>query len=102
MILDLFGSKRALVKTSDDYIVESVRSSKSQALQSSSPITWFAQLAAIDAYVPTMAYLIRSIQHDGPLGRALMNQLSSRMRTGTPGRSPSVDGGPESPLRQAF
>ena len=56
LVLHHFGSKEGLRKACDDYILESIRASKSEALQSGSPTTWFSQLAQIDSYAPMMAY----------------------------------------------
>ena len=39
-----FGSKESLRKACDDYIPESIRTTKSEALQSMSPASWFARL----------------------------------------------------------
>ncbi len=75
VLLGLYGSRRDLLKSCDDYIAELIRSSKSQALQSHSPDTWFAALSEIESYAPMMAYLVRSMESGGLLGRALMNQM---------------------------
>lgn len=75
VLLDMFGSKAALLRACDDYIAEAIRTSKSQALQSMSPHTWFAALSEVDSYAPLMAYLVRSMESGGQLGRALMDQM---------------------------
>ena len=40
VVRDLFASKRDLINACDDYIVATVRATKSQALQSHDPATW--------------------------------------------------------------
>ena len=75
LILHHFGSKEGLRKACDDYILESIRTSKSEALQSASPTTWFAQLAQIESYAPMMAYLVQSMQSGGDLGRTLTRRM---------------------------
>src|ERR1700759_4658032 len=60
LVIHHFGSKDGLRKACDDYIAEEIRSTKSEALQSKDPATWFAQLAEIEDYAPLMAYLVRS------------------------------------------
>jgi TetR/AcrR family transcriptional regulator, regulator of cefoperazone and chloramphenicol sensitivity len=52
-----------------------IRASKSEALQSVSPTTWFAQLAQIESYAPIMTYLTRSMTAGGDLGRTLTERL---------------------------
>ncbi len=75
LILHHFGSKEGLRKACDDYILESIRTSKSEALRSASPATWFSQLAHIESYAPMMAYLVQSMQSGGHLGRTLTRQM---------------------------
>lgn len=71
----LAGSARELRQVCDDHILESVRSAKSEALQSMSPDIWFRQLAAIDDYAPMMNYLVRSMLAGGKPGRTLMHRM---------------------------
>jgi AcrR family transcriptional regulator len=75
VVLDMFGSKAALLRACDDYIAESVRTSKSAALQSMSPASWFAQLSAIEDFAPMMTYLVRSLQDGGRLGQTLLRKM---------------------------
>src|ERR1700744_3984826 len=62
LVIHHFGSKDGLRKACDDYIAEEIRSGKSEAMRSTDPATWFAQMAEIEAYAPLMAYLERSLQ----------------------------------------
>jgi AcrR family transcriptional regulator len=71
----LFGAAEGLRNACDEHILETIRTAKSEALQSMSPATWFAELAAIESYAPMMAYLVRSMLYGGALGRALMRQM---------------------------
>jgi AcrR family transcriptional regulator len=75
LILHHFGSKEGLRKACDDYILESIRAAKSEALQHASPAAWLSQLAQIDSYAPMMAYLVQSMQSGGDLGRTLTQRL---------------------------
>jgi AcrR family transcriptional regulator len=75
LVIHHFGSKQGLRTACDDYALELIRDNKSEALQSTSPATWFAQLAAIDTYAPVTAYLMRSMRDGGELGRTLMRQM---------------------------
>jgi len=54
-----FGCIEGLRKACDEYILESIRTAKSESLQSMSPATWFAQLAQIESYAPMMNYQAR-------------------------------------------
>ena len=65
LVIHHFGSKDGLRKACDDYIAEEIRSSKSEAMNSSDPATWFAAMAEIEEYAPLMAYLVRSMQAGG-------------------------------------
>ena len=75
LVIHHFGSKDGLRKACDDYIAEEIRTSKSEALQSKDPATWFAQLAEIESYAPMMAYLVRSMQSGGELATMLWRRM---------------------------
>ncbi|HME47828.1 TetR/AcrR family transcriptional regulator [Mycobacterium sp.] len=99
-VTDHFGSEAGLLKACDEYILESIRISKSEALQSTSPAPASAQLAQIESYAPMMTYLVRDMQSGGELGRSLMRQmidnaeqyLEDGVRAGTikPSRDPKA------------
>jgi AcrR family transcriptional regulator len=98
LVIHHFGSKEGLRKACDDYIAEEIRNSKSEALKSKDPATWFAQMAEIESYAPMMAYLVRSMQSGGELANMLWRRmidnaeeyLDEGMRAGTlkPSRDP--------------
>jgi AcrR family transcriptional regulator len=75
LVIHHFGSKEGLRKACDDYIAEEIRIADSEALQSMDPATWFAQLAAIDSYVPMTAYVVRSMQTGGELAKTLWRRI---------------------------
>jgi TetR/AcrR family transcriptional regulator, regulator of cefoperazone and chloramphenicol sensitivity len=75
LVIHHFGSKDGLRKACDDYIAEEIRSSKSEAIRSNDPATWFAQMAEIEEYAPLMAYLVRSMQTDGDLAKMLWRRM---------------------------
>jgi len=98
LVIHHFGSKEGLRKACDDYIAEEIRTSKSEALRSNDPATWFAQMAEIESYAPLMAYLVRSMQSGGELATMLWRRmidnaeeyLAEGVRAGTvkPSRDP--------------
>ncbi|OBJ26976.1 TetR/AcrR family transcriptional regulator [Mycobacterium colombiense] len=75
LVIHHFGSKDALRKACEDYIAETIRGTKSEALQSNDPATWFAQMAEIEEYAPLMAYLVRSMQAGGDLANMLWRRM---------------------------
>jgi AcrR family transcriptional regulator len=75
LVIHHFGSKDGLRKACDDYIAEEIRSGKSEAMRSTDPATWFAQMAEIESYAPLMAYLVRSMQTGGELAKALWQKM---------------------------
>lgn len=75
LVIHHFGSKEGLRKACEDYIAEEIYSSKSEALRSNDPATWFAQMAEIEAYAPLMAYLVRSMQAGGELANMLWRRM---------------------------
>ncbi|OBH45629.1 TetR/AcrR family transcriptional regulator [Mycobacterium mantenii] len=75
LVIHHFGSKEGLRKACEEYIAETIRNSKSEALQSNDPATWFAQMAEIEEYAPLMAYLVRSMQTGGDLANLLWRRM---------------------------
>lgn len=75
LVIHHFGSKDGLRKACEDYIAETIRDSKSEALQSNDPATWFAQMAEIEEYAPLMAYLVRAMQAGGDLANMLWRRM---------------------------
>lgn len=75
LVIHHFGSKDGLRKACDDYIAEEIRSGKSEAMRSTDPATWFAQMAEIESYTPLMAYLVRSMQTGGDLAKTLWQKM---------------------------
>lgn len=75
LVIHHFGSKDGLRKACEDYIAETIRGTKSEALQSNDPATWFAQMAEIEEYAPLMAYLVRSMQTGGDLANLLWRRM---------------------------
>lgn len=75
LVIHHFGSKDGLLQACDDYIAETIRQNKSEAIRSNDPATWFAQLAEIESYAPMTAYLVRSMQSAGPLAKTLWRTM---------------------------
>src|ERR1700759_4474697 len=70
-----FGTKDGLRKACDDFVAEEITDSKSAAIRSNGPATWFARRAEIEAYAPLMAYLVRSLHPGGDLATTLWNRM---------------------------
>lgn len=75
LVIHHFGSKEGLRKACEDFIAEKIRNTKSEAIQSNDPATWFAQLAEIEDYAPLMAYLVRSMQTGGDLANMMWRRM---------------------------
>lgn len=75
LVIHHFRSKEGLRKACEDYIAEKIRNTKSEAIQSNDPATWFAQLAEIEDYAPLMAYLVRSMQTGGDLANMMWRRM---------------------------
>lgn len=75
LVIHHFGSKDGLRKACEDYIAETIRGTKSEAVRSNDPATWFAQMAEIEEYAPLMAYLVRSMQSGGELANMLWRRM---------------------------
>ncbi|OBH42756.1 TetR family transcriptional regulator [Mycobacterium intracellulare] len=75
LVIHHFGSKEGLRKACEDYIAEKIRNTKSEAIQSNDPATWFAQMAEIEDYAPLMAYLVRSMQTGGDLANMMWRRM---------------------------
>jgi AcrR family transcriptional regulator len=96
LVIHHFGSKEALRRACDEYVAEEIRSAKSEAMRSTSPASWLAQMAEIESYAPMMAYLVRSMQSGNDLAKALWRRMidnaeqymAEGVRTGTIKPSP--------------
>ncbi len=75
LVIHHFGSKEGLRKACDDFVVEEIRASKSETIQSTDPATWFAALAEIESYAPLVSYLVRSMQSGGELAKMLWQSM---------------------------
>ena len=75
LVIHHFGSKEALRKACDDYVAESIRSSKSESMQNADPASWFAQMADMESFAPSLAYLVRSMQSGGELSKMLWRNM---------------------------
>ncbi|MEB3021053.1 TetR/AcrR family transcriptional regulator [[Mycobacterium] crassicus] len=75
LVIHHFGSKDGLRKACDDYIAETIYIGKSEAIRSTDPATWFAQMAEIESYAPLMTYLVRNLQDGSELARTMWQQL---------------------------
>jgi TetR/AcrR family transcriptional regulator, regulator of cefoperazone and chloramphenicol sensitivity len=75
LVIHHFGSKEGLRQACDDFIAESVRTSKTESLQTSDPAAWFAQMAEIESFASQMAYLVRSMQTGGELAKSLWRTM---------------------------
>lgn len=75
LVIHHFGSKGGLRKACEDYIAETIHGTKSEALQSNDPATWFAKMAEIEEYAPLMAYLVRAMQSGGELANMLWRRM---------------------------
>jgi AcrR family transcriptional regulator len=75
LVIHHFGSKEGLRRACDEFVAETVRTSKSESLQNADPASWFAQLAEIESFAPMMAYLVRSLQTGGDLAKSLWRNM---------------------------
>jgi AcrR family transcriptional regulator len=75
LVIHHFGSKDGLRQACDDFVAESVRTAKSESIQSSDPASWFAQIAEVESFAPQMAYLMRSMQSGGDLAKTLWRTM---------------------------
>lgn len=75
-LTELFGSIEGLRAACDDHVQETVRTAKTDALTNPDPRPWFAQVADIDSFAPTMSYLVRTLQSGGESARALFQKMT--------------------------
>nr|WP_296781112.1 TetR/AcrR family transcriptional regulator [Rhodococcus sp. (in: high G+C Gram-positive bacteria)] len=69
-----FGSKDGLRRACDEYVLSVVHDSKSASL-SNSPAGVIEQLAEIDRYAPTVAYIVRSFAAGGHLATEMFERM---------------------------
>ncbi|TGD85702.1 TetR/AcrR family transcriptional regulator [Mycolicibacterium sp. CH28] len=81
LVIHHFGSKEGLRRACDDFIAEEIRSEKSDAIRSTDPATWLAQVAEIESFAPLMAYLVRSMQSGGELANHLWRTMIANVES---------------------
>lgn len=69
-----FGSKEGLRRACDEYVLAVIHESKSASL-AGSPTSVIEQLAEIDHYAPTVAYIVRSFAVGGQLATAMFERM---------------------------
>lgn len=74
-LTELFGSIEGLHAACDDYLQETIRKAKTEALTNPDPRPWFAQVADIESFAPMMSYLVRTLQSGGESARALFGHM---------------------------
>ncbi|MCP9270976.1 TetR/AcrR family transcriptional regulator [Mycolicibacterium arenosum] len=75
-LTEMFGSIEGLHAACDDYLQDTVRKAKTEALTNPDPRPWFAQVADIESFAPMMSYLVRTLQSGGESARALFQQMT--------------------------
>jgi TetR/AcrR family transcriptional regulator, regulator of cefoperazone and chloramphenicol sensitivity len=75
LVIHHFGSKEGLRAACDEFVTESILTTKTESVQTSDPATWFAQLAQIESFAPLTAYLVRSMQTGGDLAKSMWRTM---------------------------
>ncbi|MEV3901484.1 TetR/AcrR family transcriptional regulator [Mycobacterium sp. NPDC050551] len=75
-LTEMFGSVEGMRRACDDFLMSSIRRSKTDALTSRDPGSWLAQLKNIESYAPMLTYLIRSLEDGERIGHTLLQQMS--------------------------
>ncbi|WP_018179564.1 TetR/AcrR family transcriptional regulator [Jongsikchunia kroppenstedtii] len=70
-----FGSKEGLRTECEAYVIERIRVVKTESLTRPSAAGLLRQLAEVEEYAPFIAYIIRSYQAGGPLGRSMFEHM---------------------------
>ena len=75
LVIHHFGSKDGLRRACDEHVADTIRTTKTESVQTSDPAAWFAQMADIESFAPLMAYLVRSMQSGGELAKMLWRNM---------------------------
>ncbi|WP_017608393.1 TetR/AcrR family transcriptional regulator [Nocardiopsis xinjiangensis] len=75
LVIHHFGSKQKLHAACDDHVRDVVAEAKKQTLNSRDRATFLEQMAHADEYSGLLAYIIRSVQAGGELGRHFFDQM---------------------------
>lgn len=70
-----FGSKDGLREVCDNHVLEVIRDDKAGFLTAPSGAVMLAKLAAIEAYAPLIAYIVRSFSAGGRLAESLFEHF---------------------------
>ncbi|KOX22178.1 TetR/AcrR family transcriptional regulator [Nocardiopsis sp. NRRL B-16309] len=75
LVLHHFGSKAGLRETCDEYVRQTIRETKTEAVTAHGEQTFLQQLAEIDEYSDLLGYVLRSLQAGGPMAVALFEHM---------------------------
>lgn len=99
-LVTMFGSVAGLRRACDEYVQQTVRAAKTEALTSPDPKEWLRQVASIETFAPTMEYQVQTLRTRDDAGRVLMQKMTDNVerylddavRAGTvrPSRDPKV------------
>ncbi|WP_028046113.1 TetR/AcrR family transcriptional regulator [Cellulomonas sp. URHE0023] len=75
LVIHHFGSKDGLRAACDEFVLETIRHEKSDAMADQSPGEVIGRLATIDAYAPLFAYVVQSLMEGGALAGTFVDGL---------------------------
>jgi len=75
-LTECFGSIEGMRAACDDYLQATVAAAKTESLVNPDPSSWATHIADIEAYVPLVRYLVRSLELDDAAGKALLQRMT--------------------------
>lgn len=76
LVIHHFGSKQTLRQACDEHVLATTREMKHDTIDEvSSGRSILHRFAEVDEAAPLLAYILRSLQHGGPLAKAFVDQM---------------------------
>lgn len=75
LVIHHFGTKEKLRKACDAHILEEIGHAKYESLVESTGGRFLEYFATAEQFAPIFAYVLRSLQHGGPLARSFVDQM---------------------------
>ncbi|GGC00054.1 TetR/AcrR family transcriptional regulator [Cellulomonas carbonis] len=75
LVIHHFGTKERLREACDAHVLQEIRHAKRESLVEASGNRFLEYLATAEHYAPVFAYVMRSLQHGGPLAKAFVDHM---------------------------
>jgi AcrR family transcriptional regulator len=75
LVIHHFGTKEKLREACDARVLDDIKRAKHESLTATTSSRFLEYLSTAEQYAPIFAYVVRSLQHGGPLAKAFVDHM---------------------------